>query len=373
MKNRLSILMVALLGFCAMAQGLVTNVYDNGGGDFTWTNETNWTLGSLPDIDTSARMGNLSSTPATTVTIEDDVGTVNDIFWYSNTSSGEAAINVVSGGSVATVANFLLGNGTTGRRGQLYVNGGNVTAGSTLRIGQGPEAVGYAAMTSGSINVGSQFAVGYNTLGTFDMSGGTLTLTGTKIALLEQFHVNGTPVGGIMNMSGGSVLAGGAVTYVGQAPDIAQSVAADAILTMTGGSFLTKKLYINAGLSTFINAQATLLGGRMEIDSDTADGLVIKQDDTLHIEGGTFVWNGNHLAAIDALVDAGSITWTNGQAMLSGTYDASWTNGLSGLYASTSIEAGKTVVWASPLPEPKTVGLYLISRIHLLDLRRYLR
>jgi hypothetical protein len=368
MKNRLSILMAALLSLCAMAQGLVTNVYDNGGGDFNWSTAANWQGDVLPDINTSARMTN--NTLSATVLVDANVGTVNDVFWYSNVGSGVAALNVVSNGSVATVANFILGNGTTGRKGQLYVNGGNVTVGSQFRVGQGPLAIGYANMTSGSISAGSQFTVGYNTMGTFDMSGGTVTLTGTKFALLETFSTAGTAnVGAFMNMSGGSVLAGNAITYIGQT---GASIATDAILTMTGGSFLTGKLQINNGASALINAQLALLGGRMEIASNTVDSLVIKSDDTMHIEGGTLVWNGDHLGAIDTLVDAGSITWTNGQATL-GAYDTSWTNGTSVLYASyDGVEAGKTVVWATVIPEPMTVGLFMFSGLGLLGLRRYM-
>jgi hypothetical protein len=349
MKFKVSVGMLALLGFCAAVQGqTVTTVFNNGGGDSLWSNAANWSQG-LPGLTHSVKTLNAYGSPARTVILDTDAGTVKDINWYSHTA--EAAINIVSGGSVTTTGNILLGNGSTlnGKNAQLYVNGGNVTAGSLFRIGQGPGSDASASMTSGSITVGSQFVVGYNAKGAFDMLGGTLTVTGTRITLIEQFHVNGTPIGGIMNMSGGSVLAGGATTFVGLAPDIAQSVAADAILTMTGGSFLTGKLAINQGNSTFINAQVALLGGRMEIASDTTDGLIIKQDDTLHIEGGMLVWNGNHLSDLGALIDEGKITWANGRDMPA-AYDVSWTSGNSVLYASyNDMNSGKTTVWASPL------------------------
>jgi hypothetical protein len=350
MKCRLLTLTIgSLLGFWTAVHG--ANIqFDNGGSDWLWSTSANWQNDTLPGAGDEVRMNTLPGGGTITVNSAAAAGRVN----LYNTDT--AALDVVIGGNLTVATNILLGAANT--TGALYVNGGTLSSSSFLRIGTGTGGHGAMEVNAGTVTVGGQMTVGYNTTGSFDMSGGTVNVA-TFLRLGELAGGSGTAT-----ISDGS-LSIGTITTIG--------MLGHGSLTVSGGSVSMATLQINHTNNAAINAQVALLGGSLEITGTEAFRLAIGGDDTLHIEGGDLLWAGDHLADIGTLVAGGQITWENGQAML-GAYDISWTNGTSVLYADyDDLNSGKTTVWATAIPEPATIGLFLISGAGLLGLRRRLR
>jgi hypothetical protein len=91
------------------------------------------------------------------------------------------------------------------------------------------------------------------------------------------------------------------------------------------------------------SATINLLGGTLQLQSVLSSGT----NANIHVEGGTFIWAGDKTAQIDGLVADGTLTWTDGQTMLTDFWESSWTNGSSVLYADyNDVNAGATTVWA---------------------------
>ncbi|MFA7257605.1 MAG: hypothetical protein WC047_08540 [Kiritimatiellales bacterium] len=302
-----------------------------------WTNAVNWAGDVLPGSGDQAAFTGVSGT-----TTLDAAVTVASVIAGA---TGGAGLNVLTGGVLNSGA-MDFGGYAASKTGELQVNGGTVNGSSFIRIGNGVNTTGSVVITSGTISTLTEtFTLGYNTgsLGTLNMSGGTINSKYFRFG--ELAGASGSAV-----MSGGSISVSGG-TYLGY------NGLGNGSMTITGGSLTTALLNIN-GSGANIDAYLALLGGTVEV---TGAFFTIGGDDTMHIEGGTFVWDGERLDGLATMISGGYITWTNGQTMLSQTYDVSWTNGTSILYADyDNINAGKTTLWASPIPEPAT-GLFMLS------------
>jgi len=325
MKKVLGIASVLLLGFHLSALG--TDItYDNSSGDGLWATPANWLTDILPTAIDKAKI-----TRAGTIATLNSAQTIDKLQVGHLT---QTTLNIGSSGNL-TVGTIDVGGFTAGQTGNINVNGGTLASGGNFRLGNGAGSVGAMTLTSGTIThtVGA-LAVGYKGTGTLNISGGILNALGGT----------GFQLGTIAGSSG--------------------------TVNITGGSVLAQTIDINMLGDVTTDAQLNLLGGSLEILGASLGALDVGGDDKLHIEGGTFVWAGNRVANLDTLMLSDAFSWDNGQSML-GTYQQSWTNGTSVLYADyNNINSGKTTVWASPVPEPATIGLFSVFGLGLIGIRR---
>ena len=312
-----------------------------------WSTAANWTGGLVPDSNDQARL----TVAGTTAVIDSAVPNV-DSFLLGATGNA-ATLNIVSGGvlNTGTPATSI---GALNAAGVLNINGGTLSMGGLFRVGANAAGTGTVTMTSGALSSTTTFAVGFNGTGTMTLSGGDVSSGGI-------FYV-GQDAGstGTMTVNGGSLNVG-TTLQVGRA--------GNAYMTINGGTVSANDLWINNLNDANVDANLALLGGTLDVRSSAGNSIIINGDDTMHIEGGTLIWEGDRLAQLGTFIDAGAITWANGQAAMLGSYDVSWTNGNSVLYADYgNINAGQTTVWA--IPEPGTVGLFSLAAVALLIFRR---
>jgi T5SS/PEP-CTERM-associated repeat protein len=330
----------------SLSAGAADINFDNGDGTMLWLTPANWAGDVLPGAGDVARAGTVGGT----VTLNGPT-TIGSMFWGR---TGGAAVDVVTGGNL-TSGSILIGDYSTTGVGELHVNGGTVSGSSLLRMGMlAGGNTGKFVLNSGTVTVTSGItSVGYSGTGYFDMTGGDFRGQNIYVA-----HLAGSL--GTMAVSGGTL-------------DLSQTLTVGNLgngqLTVTGGALSSKGFSVGGANNT--TSYAALLGGSI---TSTGATFNISANSELHIEGGTFIQKDNAVSAMNAYVAAELVTWTNGQAMLSETYTASWTNGNSVLYADfNNLNAGKTTFWVSPIPEPATVGLLAISGSVVWLLRRIRR
>jgi T5SS/PEP-CTERM-associated repeat protein len=297
----------------------VTNSFNNGGGDWLWTNSANWDQGALPRVEDLAKSG-----LAGTVTLNASA-TIGSLLWGSD---GTSVVDVVTGGNLIS-GNLLIGNYSATATGELRVNGGTVVGTSLLRLGVTAGNTGKFVLNSGSVSIASSTtSVGYQGTGYFDMTGGDFR--GFILNIADQTGSLGT-----MTVSGGALDLSSAFMVGNKG---------NGQLTVNGGALSSKSFGVGGGVNN-TTSYAALLGG-----SVTATGgmFTVTSNSELHIEGGTFIQAGNAISTLSSYITAGLITWANGQTMLATNYNASWTNGTSILYADyNNLNYGKTTVWAT--------------------------
>lgn len=341
----------AVIGMAGLASG-ANIAFDNGGGDWLWTNPLNWDGNNvLPGTSDQAR---LNGPAGGTVLLNGAVAINNYIGGHANTSK----VAIVSGGSL-TSGNILVGNYTAANSHLLTIDGGSITGSAFLRAGVGSVSgtgVNTVEMKSGTVNITTQTSIGYaGGVGVYNQSGGSWSSQSFRLGENQAYS------------SGLVVISDGTLSVTA---DLSVGKLGNGSMTISGGNVSAGSLNINETGVTTVDANLSLLGGTLSISEVTDGGVEIGGNDTLHIEGGTLLWNGDHLGYLDTLVTAYSLTWDNGQSML-GAYDVSWTNGTSILYADyNDINAGKTTVWVSPIPEPATMGLISMAAVALIGLRR---
>jgi hypothetical protein len=143
----------------------VTRTWDDGGPDHLWSTAANWSANTLPTLNDMAKIGQL---PGPTVANE---GAVAD------------TIPVADGSTTAAVT----------------VAGGTLTTGRWLILGYGEGSDGTVNMASGTINVGTHLYVGFDGLGTLNMNGGNITIT-------DLFEIPKRALGtGQVNLYGGTI------------------------------------------------------------------------------------------------------------------------------------------------------------------------
>jgi len=291
--------------------------FDNEGGDWLWTNSINWQGDVLPGSVDQAR-----TSVGGTIVLDSTAGI--ESLYLNHADTG--AVSIVTGGNL-TVTNISLGIGFAGG---LYVNGGVLSGSGYLRAGVTESSDGRVLINSGELSAGT-VDIGYGGTGRFDMSGGSASITELRLG-------KNSGSAGVVTISNGTASVTSALKV---------GLEGNGFFMVSGGNVVVNTVDINKAGSS-IDAQLALLEGSFDITTSESWGLEIGGDDTLHIEGGTLTWTGDHLADIDTLINTGSVTWSNGQTMLSTNYDASWTNGGSVLYADyDEVNPGITTVWAS--------------------------
>jgi len=329
MKIRLlGIVGMLVLGLQLSASALSAD-FTNGSGDGLWSTAINWTTGTLPTAVDRAKLAFVS----THIVTLDSAGMADELLVGHVSTAG---VHIVSGGTLV-VDRVNLGAFTAGGVGTITMDAGTFDCDSNYRIGNSATVTGVTTLNAGTITVGDGVSVGYKGIGLFEMTGGSFNASGTK----------GFIIGDIAGSSGTATIGGGILSITNGVLNIGLN--GNGTMNITGGSVLAKTIDINKSGAVGTDAQLNLLGGSLELAESYNSALEIGGDDALHIEGGTLIWDGDHLSDLDTLVTTNAITWANGQTML-GVYDVSWMNGTSILYADyNDINPGKTTVWAITL------------------------
>jgi hypothetical protein len=187
------VLFMAVLAIAGVASAAQTYVqWDGSEGDGNWNNALNWTANVVPSA-------------------KDLAGVQANPGYKAGFKTQSSAI--LNSGVVTT--DVLVTGGAAGTA-DLVVSGATVNVSEYITLAAATNDNGYLIMTSGAINTGVQFNntsfyVTQNGIGTFDMSGGTLTVGlnyptpagsfGT-LTIAQNATANGT-----LNLSGGNIYA----------------------------------------------------------------------------------------------------------------------------------------------------------------------
>ncbi|VGO14876.1 hypothetical protein PDESU_03446 [Pontiella desulfatans] len=306
-----------------------THSFNNGGGDQLWSTAGNWNPASVPTGEDTAKQ-----IEGGTLIVASEAEVLALLNGHNNTS----LLAVVTGGSLTVSNNAEIGNDGGSGLGKLVVDGGDVSVLGELSFGKKGTATrrGELELNSGTVNVGGATLVGNQATGTVTINGGVFNQPYTV------FKVAGSDGSGTLNVNGGSL-----ELHTGN--DVWQPLqvgtgAGDGVVNMRGGLIRTRHLVLgnnNAGA-----AEVNLYGGTFDLAHGWTGSLFMRSEGKIHVEGGVFKWNGtDKLPYITNLVAQGQMTWDNGMTnMLSESWDHSWTNGTSILYAEAA--GGYTTVWA---------------------------
>lgn len=236
--------------------------------------------------------------------------------WMSIGRGGHGVFNF-SGGTINHNGGnaFIVGDGGNGFFNQ---SGGILTTPKELWIGQGSGAVGRFDLSAGSVSVNNWIAIGRGgASGTLNMSGGTLTKTGTSGNNL--LVGADSPGPGTINQSGGIITSTLSGTYVGNNSTGTWNLSgsASAVLSVV-------HISQNSGVFGTVNLNA---GGTMtatEVTTGNAGGK-----STLNFNGGTLAASTstatflhdlatNNILAGGAVIDSGANVISIAQPLLNG-------------------------------------------------------
>jgi len=173
-------LVLALLGG-ASANAQDNTIFTNGGGDGVWGNPANWSTG-VPDNVADKAFAGTSGVNAL-ITAATPAGNLSfDALWVGHTGFGDG------------VGQVLMTGGT------LNLNNGQST--NALRIGRDGSGSIFA-LTGGTINVGADTYVAQSSgsMGTLDISGGTLNTTALQIPSAAA----AATANGLVRLTGGEI------------------------------------------------------------------------------------------------------------------------------------------------------------------------
>ncbi|WP_168433597.1 autotransporter outer membrane beta-barrel domain-containing protein [Pontiella sulfatireligans] len=316
----------------AVSNGVAeTHTFNNGSGDQLWTTAANWDIGTVPTIEDTVN----HTANGDTLVIASDVE-VEDLF-ISNDSS--ATVAVVDFGALAVNNKIQVGNSGGNGVGILRIDGGELTTGSSIEFGIfGTTRKGIGFLNSGSISAG-----GTTSLGGFNPASGELTINGGIYTQTGLFEIGRTGAG-ILNMNGGSLIAKN-----GFDPLRVGDGSGDGTLNLNGGSIVTSGMQVEWGDIDEGTGTINLNGGLLQIDGNFDAALRLDDNAQINFDQGVFKWAGNWVDFFATnYVDNGFITWANGMTnRVSETWDKSWTNGMSVLFA--EFADGFTTVWAFDL------------------------
>jgi hypothetical protein len=272
------------------------------GGTFSATN-TNFSLGYQGNAELNQTNGTVSITCANAYIARfgDNAGVTN-----VNISGGTFGITSSSTGTGDSNGIFL------GRTGTCNFNqtGGtvNLTAANS-QIGIGYYKSGTTNFKNGAMSA-KRYVIGYkniDTVGTLNMSGGTLTAS-ENMYLGEYWPANGTTENatkGVVNLSSGSINVTGTV-YDGWSGNGA--------IDISGGSFKADRMFLSLNYDASTQPQASSLkisGGSFYLSGQLStysanDVITVSGSDATNIHVGHLVMRNNAILAFE--LDAGGIT-----------------------------------------------------------------
>jgi len=308
-----------------------TQILWDGGTDLLFSTAANWAGGVVPGALDEAK----TRTGMTDLIVIDSDQTITKFTGGSRNGGG---YEMDSG--TLTVSSIYADGNTANANCLTVIDGGTFDVQGVSKIGLGGDVdagTSTVQLKSGAFNSAGAVTLGHESHGNLEISGGTATFS-SYLWLGGDGGTDTRNGNGVLSLSGDgtlSVLSGD--TVVGKR-------LGEGTFTMDDSSSAVF-LNLEIGDLSVVGQEGTgalnLLGGTLNVTGDfTVDnGSVL-------IDAGTLVWDGDHVADFSALVALGDISWTNGQAMLSETYAASWTNDTGVLYADyDTLNTGKTTVW----------------------------
>jgi hypothetical protein len=337
---------VLLSGMAAEAQEI--NWWDTGTN--TWSNLGSWDTGALPTSTSNVRF---TWTGGTCI-----IDTTAEALDLMGAHSEVPEIQIVTNGSLS-VNNWLrLGNWGEDNAMSLRVDGGTLTVGGEFCVAEW-QADADVELVSGNIiakdrtKIGNDGSVAKTGTGVMTISGGVYSNN------TGRFQV-GARSEGTLNMSGGVLAVD--PEWNGWFPFTISSHgdAGSGTVNLTGGLIDVALVEMEYNETDDPGtAQLNLLGGVFQVENAWAAAMRVEDQSEIHFDKGVFRWKGDMVGIFTTnLVQAGFVTWTNGMdTMLSPSWDASWTNGTSVLFADYDDSNGYTSVWAYDLnAEPIVIG-----------------
>jgi autotransporter-associated beta strand protein len=216
------------------------------------------------------------------------VGAVNNVFIIGQTA-GKGVLNIPAGVTLGR-ANLFLGD-AVGTMGAVYQTGGSLTLSQAagidpLRVGSSAGGLGYYKLSGGSVTA-TRPAIGAsldNTVGVFDVTGGTLT-TSDRIDIAAGGSGGGLSSSGTLNVMGGTVNVGTDIRMLTQAGGTAGGVARLAVLNVGGGAGAVSVTTGNSATLGVNLAQAGNVAGNLGVVNLLTNGTLT----TSRILGSTVV------------------------------------------------------------------------------------
>jgi len=242
--------------------------WNNAGGDRRWDNPLNW-LGKdtatahVPTADDKAGIRNSGIGP---IIDSSTTAVANQMPVGDQSNSGTVDI---TGGSLTTNSWFIFGYGD-GTEGTFNVRGGTTTvSGSGTDLTVGRAGIGHLNISAGSIEVGDRMYIGSETSGT-----GYVTMTGGSITINDDFYIGDDGTAHI-DMSGGLITIA----------DDLRAYSGTVHMNVSGGEIsIGDRLYVGNGTGGEAHLTMTggliTLGGLMATGRDGSSGEV-------HLDGGT--------------------------------------------------------------------------------------
>lgn len=231
---------------------------------------------------------------------------------FTQTGGDVNATSAVEIGRRGGTGVYSISAGTLDVAAQIIVASPTATAGLNTATGTF-NVSGTAAVTIGTnLNVGGGSAAGVGTMGTLNMTGGSITLNGTGGTI---FAVgNGSGATGIVNLSGGTInhTAGNTSSTV----DIGRNGATATMNVSATGVLNAKQIAISSN-NTAVNRTLNITGGTVDVDTMTFGTQASVATRLLDISGGTVnigaLTTGNAAAGGQALthIHGGNVTLEN--------------------------------------------------------------
>jgi hypothetical protein len=214
-KNMCLISVILLLGLFGSAFAADVQ-WNNAGGDRLWRNASNWDLGVPTSADKAA--------------IRDDT-----------------ILGPIIDSSTAAVANQVVCGDWSSTSDTIDMTGGSLTTGAWFILGYGPAGNnGTFTISSGTVSVGTDLFVGFMDTGTINMTGGSITVTGT-------FGIAQSGGSGDALLDGGTISCGSFSMQTGAAMDITTGT-----LIVDGNVTSTINTYIGNGWITAYGGAGTV-------------------------------------------------------------------------------------------------------------------
>jgi T5SS/PEP-CTERM-associated repeat protein len=341
-----------LAGMSAFGQD---TVFTDSSGDHLWSNPVNWNNG-LP-VSTSAVAQIWSGSED--LILNSDAGTVAS---FINGNNSTSTFTIASSGSLTTSTRFDVGDSGGTGVGVLNVNGGSLNVGADFQFGRYGDRAGIVTLNSGSITVAGQTQIGGWNAGTGDLTvnGGTFTASNRL-----RVGINGS---GTLTVNDGLLEMpeewGPGTLEIGNS-------GGDGLFILNGGTVSIDGFSMDTAAAG--SARAEINGGLLQINNQWGDTFNIDNDDAeFFIGNGVVTRAGNSITVFTDAIEAGYITWdSSNAAMLTETWDVSYTNGTGGvLYVDyNDANSNATTMWAV-IPEPATLGLVAAMGGIMLMVRR---
>lgn len=322
-----------------------TNVFLNTGGDGKWNTAGNWDAVRVPSAMDEVRHNSIGG-----VLSVDSAAYADDLYVSHNST---AVVSVVAGGALSVVGTVEIGNSGATGVGVLRIDGGDVTIAGSAEFGIfGAERQGIGELNAGSMTVsGNTVFGGWNAAsGSLTINSGTWNQVGGKFSLARTGNGSLTMNAGMLNISSPewNPLRVGDNNNTG-----------NATIDLNGGAIYTPGVQMDWNEADAGSATINLSGGLLQIEGGFGSALRMADDALLNFGKGMLMWKGNRIGDFSTLVNNGYIDWSGGQTnMLTGSWDFSWTNGPSILFADfDDVSDGYTTVWALDTTPPESVRL----------------